>query len=135
MKIKVYDGLPEKQLNLRVVDRVRSNEVSLVAVDAAGNEIDGGYLVTAGQRGIARNVCVNEDLGLPLDNAGRVKIDGEGDLTEVLDLIKPFVKYIKDRDSQVSARDEDYLLCRAEGRTTVRIGDLRALAKFYEANK
>jgi hypothetical protein len=135
MKIKMFGGLPEKELNLRVVDRVLSNEVSLVAVDAAGNEIDGGCLVTVGRRGIARNVYVNEYLGLPLDDKGRVKIDGEGDLTEVLDLIKPFVEYIKSRDALYPGVEDSYAICGLGGTPRAYIGQFRALAKFYGANK
>lgn len=81
MNIKIYRPLqpkppkPPEAPVLRLALVKRNEGVSLHAVDESGRHLNGGYLLSITPRGqIMRSTGISKDLGLPLDNRGRLQM-------------------------------------------------------------
>jgi hypothetical protein len=79
MKIEVYrpDVPEEKTIRLALIQH-DWNEVTLAAVDADGEQIQRGRLISISPGGqLRRCVDINRELGLHLDREGRIVVEGE----------------------------------------------------------
>ncbi len=81
MKVSIYDEKPEEkeqEFLLRLVHR--GNYIDLVIVDSNGDGVQAGILlsITKDMR-LKRHICVNSDLGLPLNKDNQLVLHEEED--------------------------------------------------------
>lgn len=75
MEIKIYEEKKKKEPVLRLaLKEVPYRGVVLLAVDENGNSINSNYILQITEKGLYLNPNVNEDLGIPLDSHGKIKL-------------------------------------------------------------
>lgn len=127
MKVQLYDKPTAGVLRLKAINY--DSGVCLVAVDADGEQLENGFIVSVEEDGIHQYACVNPECGLPLEADGSVVVATAYE--EVLKLLKPFAEYA----ATISREYADETLWNSHAGKLITTGEFRALADFYERHK
>jgi len=80
MKFKIFqDKKPQEDVvffKLAMSDR-QGHHIDLVCCDSTGVEVPGGFILSISSLGIIRQPNVEDKVGMPLDNKGKVMLYGE----------------------------------------------------------